>query len=117
MKEEIFVCGKYENKDYSYIWAVGLGKISRSSFYVGWWGGWFAFPGLGVPQGKDMKRVNNNAQTIRAKKDFSKSREGQVHGTSFLTTSNQITEDEDAFLRLFYVRKCIRYRSESSKIT
>jgi len=31
MKECEEICGKYENKDSPYIWAVGLGKISRSS--------------------------------------------------------------------------------------
>ena len=35
------ICGKYENKDSPYIWAVGLGKISSSSSYFGE-GGWFA---------------------------------------------------------------------------
>ena len=29
------ICGKYENKDSPYIWAVGLGKILRSSFFRG----------------------------------------------------------------------------------
>jgi len=32
MKE---ICGKYENKDSPYIWAMGLEKISSSSSYFG----------------------------------------------------------------------------------
>ena len=44
------------NKDSPYIWAVGLGKISSSSSYLGGRGS--QFPGLGVPQRKDiMKHV------------------------------------------------------------
>ena len=65
MKGEIWrkyeeICGKYENKDSLYIWVVGLGKISRSSsfFGAGGWGGGSQFPGLEVPQRKDMKHVN-----------------------------------------------------------
>ena len=42
---------KYENKDSPYIWAVGLRKISRSSFYFGWGGEWFAiFRFRGIPE-------------------------------------------------------------------
>ena len=50
---------KYENKDSPYIWPVGLGKISSSSFDLGRGGGdGSQFPNLGVPQRKDMKHVN-----------------------------------------------------------
>jgi len=40
MYEEIF--GNYENEDSPYIWAIGLGKISSSSSYLGGGGAWFA---------------------------------------------------------------------------
>ena len=43
MKKYEEICGKYENNDSPYVWAVGLGKISRSSFFRGGEGeGWFA---------------------------------------------------------------------------
>ena len=44
---------KYENKESSYIWAVGLRRILSSSSYFGG-GGRSQFPDLGVPQRKDM---------------------------------------------------------------
>ena len=48
--------------DSPYIWVGGLGKISSSSSDLGvrGWGveeGGSQFPGLGVPQRKDMKHV------------------------------------------------------------
>ena len=48
---------KYVNKDSPYIWAEAFGKISSSSSYSGARVGerGAQFPGLGVPQRKDMK--------------------------------------------------------------
>ena len=51
--------GKYESKDSPYIWALRLGKISSSSSDLGGGGGGLQFPGLGVPQRKDMKHIKN----------------------------------------------------------
>jgi len=71
MKKYEGICGKYENKDSPYIWAVGLGKILSSSSYfeAGRGMGWFAiFRFRGTPE-----KRHETCQSNRCARNSSKS--------------------------------------------